>query len=191
MWTSLGFVRQQRAVAEAKASYDAALASVGEEQHRQSLLQEEQRLDGVPSKVERDMLYQMWKSAEVLYGRLQPLPSIISTDRGCTGLVAKVRHLDDEMITKRGLTEIFVIGGLGEADTDGKLRVYSVDSPLGRAVKGREVGDTVMVRTPTDGYYDVEILSFETLNAFLERLPTSLDVLDAAQLELGFRASPA
>ncbi|MEK7100495.1 MAG: GreA/GreB family elongation factor [Patescibacteria group bacterium] len=155
------------------------------------MLHEEQRLEALPSKDERDLLRHIWKAAEVLYGRLQPLPKTITTNRGCTGLVVKLAHQSDEMIEKRGNTEILGLGGPGENDTESKLRIFGINSPIGAALKGKDVGDIVRVFTPDDGHYDVEILSLETLTAFLERLPTSMDGLDAAQLELGFGTSPA
>ena len=57
-------------------------------------------------------------------------------------------------------TETFLLGSREEAAT-ATVDVYSPTSPLGAAVLGKHVGDTVDYKTPTGATMTVEILSSE------------------------------
>ncbi len=86
-----------------------------------------------------------------------------SIQRCCTGLGVVIKYLG-ETVKHRGPNERFVLGGLSESDTDAILRTYSVDSPLGHAIKGAEVGDVVTVRQHGQPSYDVEIVQIFKLS---------------------------
>jgi transcription elongation factor GreA len=57
-------------------------------------------------------------------------------------------------------TETFLLGSREEAAT-ASLDVYSPTSPLGAAVLGKQVGDTVAYETPAGKTLEVEIMSAE------------------------------
>ena len=56
--------------------------------------------------------------------------------------------------------ETFLLGSREEAATT-SISVYSPTSPLGAAVLGAKVGDTVTYETPAGKTFSVEILSSE------------------------------
>lgn len=53
------------------------------------------------------------------------------------------------------LEEVYTLKGSTEADT--RNNIISIDSPLGLALSGKKVGDSVTVNTPNGGSYTVVI----------------------------------
>ncbi|HYF29195.1 MAG TPA: GreA/GreB family elongation factor, partial [Candidatus Paceibacterota bacterium] len=72
----------------------------------------------------------------------------------------RIRYLDDHSKKKRGDEETFNLGGQDESDSDSVVRTYSCNSPLGRAIVGKEVGEIVEVLTPDKETYEIEILAY-------------------------------
>jgi len=70
------------------------------------------------------------------------------------GMVVTVRFAGD------ATTERFLIGSREDHST-GDLEVYSAQSPLGRALTGHEVGDTVEYQLPSGQTMGVELLEAE------------------------------
>ena len=68
------------------------------------------------------------------------------------GMVVSVRYADS------GDTETFLIGSREESRV-GDVEVYSAQSPLGRALTGARVGDTVEYVVPSGRAFRVELLS--------------------------------
>ncbi len=73
----------------------------------------------------------------------------IRTD--CVAFGSTVTIYDDIM----QLEEVYTLRGSTEADT--RNNIISVDSPLGVALFGKKVGDSVTVNTPNGGSYTVVI----------------------------------
>jgi transcription elongation factor GreA len=71
------------------------------------------------------------------------------------GMVVTIRFSSD------GSTETFLLGarGLVQNDQNLELDVYSAESPLGAAITGRVVGDTVSYEAPNGQRIDVDIVS--------------------------------
>jgi hypothetical protein len=191
-WTAPGILRQARVVAGAREAFQRFLAERTEHKSGSNSGTDEQAVIDGQLNVQRDLLKKSWDDAETLLTRLRPVPNGVSTETGCTGLVATVRHQTVEMIRKRGELEVFALGGVGENDTENKLHTFSIASPIGKALKGQEADSIVRVYTPDEGHYDVEIVSFETLTSFLERMPASMTGIESgAQLDLGLSSQPA
>ena len=79
-------------------------------------------------------------------------PSILSGDKVVFGATVTLVDEDEKRVK-------YQLVGQSEADAkDGKI---SYNSPLGRALIGREVGDEVEVTTPSgDRYYEIEKVEF-------------------------------
>jgi transcription elongation factor GreA len=75
------------------------------------------------------------------------------------GMVVTVRYLGDED------TETFLLGSREMASLDAAVEheVYSPKSPLGSAISGQSVGDTVAFQTPSGRTLEVEIVSASPL----------------------------
>lgn len=170
IWTSVGIARQTRNVEDLASKYRALVAEMHDNNDGKIVVSETESADQGTLKTEKGMLKDTWDNARVLLGRLRPAPPSTSFDRACTNRIIKVKYLDQEVIERRGETEVFLLGGIGETDSDAKLRTYSVNSPLGSAVKGREVGEVCLVRIPHGQEYEVEIVSISALDKASEVL---------------------
>ena len=70
------------------------------------------------------------------------------------GMVVSVRFADN------GDTERFLIGSR-EDSAGGDLEIYSAQSPLGKSLTGRRVGETATYTLPHGGQMSVEVLEIE------------------------------
>lgn len=97
--------------------------------------------------------------------RVAPVPRQFETAQ--VGHQIRVRYLDDSVSRHRGFEETFILGGIGESDTDSPVRTYACDTAFGKALVRKEVGDTATVIIPKSREnlfgerYQIEILSIE------------------------------
>lgn len=171
----------------AEERYRAFLAELAESRGGKASRTEADQLDEEPIKDELALRRKTWEDARDFQLRLREAPRITNPSHASTNVVVVAKFLDDETVRKRGAPgETFLMGGVGESDFDNKLRTYSADSPIGMAVKKREVEDIVVVHSPEDGDYRVEILALIGLERFLESGISSFT--DDDQLSLGLQA---
>lgn len=164
VWTSVGIARQTRLVSEAETKYKALIAEMVDNSDGKIVVSETESADQGTLKTEKAMLKDSWDIARTLLGRLRPPPANSSSiNRACVDKVVGVEYLDDDVIERRGKQEVFLLGGIGETDPDAKLRTYSVNSPLGAAVKGKQVGEVCTVRLPGGQEYDVKVVAVSAL----------------------------
>ena len=68
-------------------------------------------------------------------------------------------------ISMAGKERTFLLGNREIADGDDDLEVYSIESPLGSAIHGSKVGDTVDYTAPTGKSFPIEILRAKPYSA--------------------------
>ncbi len=163
VWTCVGIARQRELVKASEAAYHQFVKDMVQHRGGEVSLSEGRQADLGPVHEERDRLKQVWDDASMLLARLREAPKSIGSDTVCVGRPVRVSY-EGDMLVKRGETETFLLGGIGESDTDAKLRTYSCDSPLGRAVCRREIGDQVSVTPPGGDSYWVTIEEVFTLD---------------------------
>lgn len=163
VWTCVGIARQREAAKAAEMAYHLFVKDMVLHRGGEVSLSEGRQADLGPVNDERDRLKQVWDDASTLLARLREAPKSTGGDTVCVGRPVRISY-EGEMLTKRGETETFLLGGIGECDTDAKLRTYSCDSPLGRAVCRKEIGDQVMVTPPGGDSYWVTIEEIFTLD---------------------------
>ena len=84
------------------------------------------------------------------------------------GIVLVVDQLSAIMLVVSTLVSLAVLlfaTGQGIADGDDDLEVYSIESPLGSAIHGSKVGDTVDYTAPTGKSFPIEILRAKPYSA--------------------------
>lgn len=174
VWTSVGIARQARTVTEAELKFKTFVSQTTDSSNGKIAVDETENADQGTVKTEKNILKGLWDDARVLSGRLRTAPSNTSIARACTNRVIKIKYIDPEVIEQRGETEVFLLGGLGESDTHAILRTYSVNSPLGAAVKGREVGEICTVHLEGGREYDFEIVEISILDKKSEALASTV-----------------
>lgn len=92
---------------------------------------------------------------------LREAPKPKQFNRGQVNHLVTVEVLDDTDRFSAGTIEKFNLGGKGEGDLLGEPHTYACDSPIGRAVVNKEVGEVVTVRLDKGKSYEMEIISFE------------------------------
>lgn len=92
---------------------------------------------------------------------LREAPKPTQFNRGQVNHLVTVEVLDDTDRFPAGTIEKFILGGKGEGDLLGEPHTYACDSPIGRAVVNKEIGDIVTVRLDKGKFYEMEIISFE------------------------------
>ncbi len=77
---------------------------------------------------------------------------IVMDKSGAVQLGTKLRYLDIDMEEEY---EVIIVG---TAEADFTRNKMSIDSPVGQAINGKKAGDTVTVKAPKGGDYQVKIL---------------------------------
>ncbi len=77
---------------------------------------------------------------------------IVVNKSGVVQLGTKLKYLDIDMEEEY---EVIVVG---TAEADFTRNKMSIDSPVGQAINGKKAGDTVTVKAPKGGDYQVKIL---------------------------------
>lgn len=162
-WTPIGIRRHAACVVTKELAYKKFVEENGDLLGQKGFTDEGSSVDQSGAMQMKTQLHGAWRAAEQFNSRLAEMPRPRDANRACSGLRITIQYLDDEIIRHRGESESFLRGGIGESDSDALLRTYSADSPLGKAVVGKEVGDVVTVKLPHDRSYDVEITAIEFL----------------------------
>jgi transcription elongation factor GreA len=81
-------------------------------------------------------------------------PSGINTDKVVFGAIVKIMELEKETVKEYNI--------VGEDEIDLKNGKISLHSPVGKALIGHKVGDTVVIKAPAgDRQYEIQEIRFE------------------------------
>lgn len=109
-----------------------------------------ENFDYIDAKRQQGFLNGKIKDLEATLDRAQIVEETTGGDTVSLGSSVTVRDLDED------LEEVYTLVGATDSDpSNGKI---SVGSPIGKALVGRKVGDSVTVQTP-GGQFTLEILS--------------------------------
>lgn len=172
LWTIVGIERKRLELVRKKAAHTKFLEEHGSMDSKDG--GDDASPDHTIVVAECSRLKEDWQATETYLARLRRAYPTSDT-RACTGLRISGVYLDEEVVQQRGREEHFLLGGIDESDTDAVLRTYSINSPLGNAVKSHEVGDVVTVRLQSGATYDFEITAI--------RMPTTEDIVAASTLQ--------
>ncbi len=160
-WTSRGISRIQREIEELRTKIGAFPKQRSDASYGRGIWSEDMASETYESLKQEGLVASMLATKTLLMQQLQQAPVPKDTVRTQVGHVVLFKYLTDSgRYIEAESTEKVIIGGGGESDTDSNPRTISCDSPLGRALFGKKVGEEAECFAPTNPY-EVQILSIE------------------------------
>jgi transcription elongation factor GreA len=157
-WTEAGFRRNETNIADLRRVITSSKVDASNDRGGENSVGEGKQADMASLIPSKGVLEERLRTAQSVAGMIciAEIPRQFRTAQ--LGHRVEIEYLDTTARRERGDREAQIIGGVGENDNDEILRTISCTSPLGKAIVGREVGETMSVST-MDGDYEFKIIS--------------------------------